>query len=352
MDHRHLQELTSQPCSQHQQQLLQHAQFVAQQAAVLSNAAELLQCRWRARCVRLQYKDQRQQYQQQQVLAVAAVCLQSMWRGCQARQLALLMREQQQQEVAEGAAARHAAAARIQAAVRGFGVRRRLKAALAAACSSSGASAGTAAAGAAPRGVGLGVEASSWDEGDFEGVADDFVSMSPALLEELMQPQLHGTGNSWALHASSSSTTTGGQVLGQAADDTSSFKVLAAASSSSYSALTPAPALAAQPAARHPVTSLGHVCDDGDNNEVGDVEPEPDSPDTGHAAAAAASGAAQPQAAAARHEVKLQQLMQEWGFTDRATAEAYYRCLPVALSGVLQYSSLACSSQVSLPVFC
>jgi hypothetical protein len=325
MDHRHLQQLTSQPCSQHQQQLQQHAQYVAQQAAVLSNAAELLQCSWRARCVRLQYKDQLQQYQQQHVLAAAAACLQSMWRGRHARQLAVLMREQQQQEVVEGAAARHAAAARIQAAVRGFGVRRRLKAALAAACSSSGAAAAAAAAGA-HRGIGLGEEASSWDEGDFEGVADDFVSMSPALLQELMQPQLHGSG-SWALHGSSGSSS--GQVLGQATGDTSGFKVLAAASSSSYGALTPAAALAAQlAAAPQHVTSHGDAqrldChDDGNGTDAGDVQPEPESPDTGHAGAAASGAAAA--AAAARHEAKLQQLMQEWGFTDRATAEAYYR---------------------------
>jgi hypothetical protein len=324
MDHRHLEELTNQPFSQHQQQLLQHTQYAAQQAALVSNTAVLLQCSWRARCVRLHYKQQLQQYQQQQVLAAAAEPLQSMWRGRQARQLTVLMREQRQQELMQGAAARHAAAARIQAAVRGFGVRRRLRAALAAACSSTG---GAAAAGAAARGVWLGLEASSWDDDDFGGVADDFVSMPPALLQELMHPQLQGSGSGsgWVLDASNSGSSSGSQG-GQAAGNTTSFQVLAAATSSSYGAL--APALAAQPSAPHRATSSSDAQhhdhrDEGSTADVGDVEPAPDSPETGHAAAAGGGGAAA--AAAARHEAKLQQLMQEWGFTDRATAEVYYR---------------------------
>jgi hypothetical protein len=302
LDRTHLQELNSQPRSQHQQQLIQHPQYAAQQAAVLSNAAELLQASWRARCIRLQYKQQLQQHLQQQVLAAASVTLQSMWRGCQARQLAVLMRQQRQQQLVECAAAKHAAAVRIQAAVRGFGIRRRLKAALAAAT-------------AAQASAELGAEASSWDD-EFEGVADDFVSMSPALLQELMQPEVQGGGGSWALHAAGGSSS-------QSAGGDAGYKVLAAATSSSYSVMQAA-AGAAQPPLPLPPSvqpasalSIGRSGCSGEECVGDDDLPAPDSA-AGHPAAASA--------AAVRYEAKLQQLMQEWGFTDRATAEAYYRC--------------------------
>jgi hypothetical protein len=322
LQHKNLQELSFQPPIQHQQQLKQHPEYAAQQAAVLSNAAAHLQASWRSRCVRLQYNKQLQQHLQQQELAAAAVCLQSMWRGWRARQLAVLMRERQQQQQLLGhSAARHAAAVRIQAAVRGFGVRRRLKAAL-------------AAAGASGRCKGLGAEASDWGN-EFEGVTDDFVTMSPVLLQELMQPEVHSSSSSsssWVLYAGQSSSSSSSS---QVAGDKAGYTVLAAATSSSFAA-TQGAAISAQvmaqpaPVVDQVVAQSSSACSVNGNDQL-----MPGS--EASAAAAVGSGGA----AAARYEAKLQQLMQEWGFTDRATAEAYYRCAECREEYTQQFGALA-----------
>lgn len=306
----HLAQHTQQDCSVHQEQLIVNHWYQKQQQAKLAAAAEILQCSWRARSIRRQHKQQLQQHQQQQVLIEAATAMQSCWRARCAR---LLLQQQHHQQVADCTRARHAAASRIQAAVRGHRVRNRLKAALAAVAGGNRSrAAGSTYAALLPTGLtpsdrgggGYSVldDSTDWDE--FAGVADDFVTMPASLLDELNQQ-----------HSSSSSVPAAFTAAAQGSAGSPLLKVLAAASSSSFSSASAPPAAIARVSAGPSARAAAAAA----NPAYADLQ---DSPSEYSTISVAGSSS---KASAAAREAKLQKLMDEWGFTDRATAEAYYK---------------------------
>jgi hypothetical protein len=332
----HLQQLQQDRCYMHQQQLVEVQKYQAVAQEQLRGAAVALQSIWRGHAVRHQYQQLWQRQQKQSLTAAAATALQCMWRGVQARRAAAAARLQQQEQAARAAAV---AAVRIQAAVRGHKVRQRLKAALAAARSIHGA-AGSAAGphrlnqhpqqqqqGAAlgdqearhahqQQGIGpsqTGVGECGEEDWDFDGVPDDFVSLQAELLDDLLLPCTNpGAAESSAaapalcppmqqqqgvqqqcVGATASQIMTAAGLTGHGTTSSTSH----AASSSDKAAGTAAGAVDGVAAAAAVVASGRHS----DSSHCGN-----------------ASGSAQ-------LEAKITALMAEWGFTDRATAEAYYK---------------------------
>jgi hypothetical protein len=317
-----------QSCTDHQCLLLPSPVYAEQQQSVLVAAALRVQCMWRGTAAR-------QHYRRQQLWTSAAVTLQCCWRGVLARHVsACLHQEQQRHRFETDASLQHGAATTIQAAIRGHTVRQRLKRALAAASQGqhllssnhsnhnpvakhgAGESSSTALPSAGKSAVVAAAAAADDDAdcADYLGVLDNFVWFTPELLE-LMNPPATAVAEStgplpphlplpvFAAGAGTESLT---------------------GSNSPFHSLQ-------NGAAASPVNIASSLTDSA-------------APDSGLAAsvpvgvAAAAGGVrltdmtgfegVDPAAAnygATRYESKLQSLMQEWGFTDRATAEAYYR---------------------------
>jgi len=319
----HLLELRHQSCHMHQQQLEGFPGFNSAWRANVTAATVLLQSCWRARVVRMQYRQQLQEQRQQQDLADAAVVLQSLWR---ARQCRLAVKVLQRQQAAAVGVAAAAAAVRIQAAVRGHKVRQRLRAALAAARAAAHQpnsrnaqsqqmhSTASAAPGAVPEGSSVqGVHmaacsdsmAASDDEWDLDGVPDNFV----CLQEELLDDDLLLPGSDLGMQPQQRQQLTGprGSTPLEPA-----LKRTEERAGDLQSCQSPAGAVqGASQATRTGLTAGGPV--------------------TGPAAAAAAAMADQQAeglhgtASSSHSEAKITALMAEWGFTDRGTAEAYYK---------------------------
>lgn len=324
----HLLELRNQPCHMHQQQLEGFAGFNSAWRASVAAAAVLLQSSWRARVVRVQYRQLLQEQRQQQDLADAAVVLQSLWRARQCR-LAVKVLQRQQAEAAGVAAA--AAAVRIQAAVRGHKVRQRLRAALAAARaaaphttnsrnaqSQQRHSTASAAPGAVPMSPGSSVQgvmrkaapsdslAASDDGWDLDGVPDNFV----CLPEDLLDDDLLLPGSGLGMQLQQREQLTGLRDSTPLEPGLEPKEERAGGMQVCRSAVA---AVQGASQATRPASTA-------------------DGPVTGPAGAAAADALRDQQAegmhgtASSSHsEAKITALMAEWGFTDRATAEAYYK---------------------------
>jgi hypothetical protein len=239
----------------------------------------------------------------------------------------------QQQEQA-GIAAAAAAAVMIQAAVRGHKVRQRLKAALAAARSTAGA-AGRAAGQQQQQGTVLGYQGVGYvyqqavgpnqagvgeceEDWEFDGVPDDFVSLQAELLDDLLLP-CHNPGAAEATVAAPAlcpslqqASCQQQQVHQQGGDATASRALTAAGSTTGCEATSSADhgASSSQQAAS------AAACLEDDVTAVAAVVAPGRHSDSSHCGTVNSS---------AQFEAKITALMAEWGFTDRATAEAYYK---------------------------
>jgi hypothetical protein len=276
-----LQQLQEQPCSAHQHVLMRHACFAQlqqQHRAGFEAAVLLLQSSWRAHAARQQYRLVQQQHKALQAATGAAVVVQTLWRGRRARQAAAQVRQHQQQRVA---AARAAAAVMIQAAVRGRKVRQRLKAALAAARMAAG--------------------RQSHDDEELPAWSEDYFRGHELLGES-------SSSASWLLRPTNAAM--------------AGIYVEQAASKGSASLpLVPHAAAAVAAAADTPAASSDSQAAEG--ARLAAEASTPLVPAAGKASSAAFAAA--PRAASAAHEARIGALMSEWGFADRATAEAYLK---------------------------
>jgi hypothetical protein len=158
---------------------------------------------------------------------------------------------------------------------------------------------GTAAAAAAG-------EEEDWD---FEGVPDDFVSLQPELLDDvLLQGDTSRPGTAAAAAWQGTTQSPAGKLQGAPAAP------VAAAGPNSMNWVN-----AAAPGACQPVSAAQTS-----SSLAGEASATAPAPSAGWEGSWA-SGMQHSGAASAIHEAKITALMAEWGFTDRATAEAYYK---------------------------
>lgn len=286
MSLRHLRELL-QPAERQRERLEAHASH-ARRAADLRSAAERaaaavsLQAAWRGRAAR-----RHAEAVAQSRVELAAAVLQAAWRG------RMLRRSGQLERLRQAAAAeqerRVVATAALQAAARGWLVRRRLRSARDAAAGRHGG--GRLAAEA---------ESSGWS---LDGVGDDFLQMSADLEAELLA-------------------------------------LPAASGPAKASVAAPVPAAARPPAREPSIAPPGSAGPGGaalaSHSSSGTRDPpdaesssgsEPDGDGCGSLSSGKDQGSPGTRAAAraARLDARLRVLMAEWGFSDQATALAYYR---------------------------
>ncbi len=295
MAQRHLQQLIAPPSMQ--QQVLHAQPAFARRVAALKSMVEataastVLQSAWRGKVQRARLAAERWA-----ALAAAAVALQSSWRGRAVRAGGEIQR------LRSAAAARRAAAATaLQAAWRGRRVRRRLAEALAAA------------------GRGAGGGGCIYEEDSFSGVTGDFLQLSPGLEAELL-----GLGGS-GFAAGPFVAPVAASASGPAASSPAAEAQVDAAATVKGSLADTASGTCGR--GGRSGSRSGSGSDDGGSN--GTDGGDDDQADGGSVQICESSvddaGGRSQQARAARLELKLRALMQEWGFTDLATAKAYYK---------------------------
>ncbi|GBF87402.1 hypothetical protein Rsub_00113 [Raphidocelis subcapitata] len=318
---RHLEQLLDPPAA-HQEGLVVHHPYARrlaalQAAAAAEAAATALQAAWRCRTARRALETERRT-----AAAGAAVALQTAWRGravrC-SRQLLTLK--------AAAVQRRHRAAVAIQAGARGWLIRRRLSAAIAAA--RAGSSAGSRAA--------------LSREDSLGAIREDFLEVSPALEAELRSLDCGaGCGGSGAVGAASSAFRLTAAPVSCMPD--SAGGCAAAAAGQGVGTALPcagqqAGALLAFRSAAATIhgahsSGVGGAVDQrgggGDSSrsgsgEEGNASSEASSCEGGEEDQQAGVCGGSAAARAARLEARLRALMAEWGFSDLATAKAYYK---------------------------
>ena len=329
------------PLMPYQEELCLHSCYARGEAEVVAAAAAVLQTGWRARCERLSYQKLRDGARDGG-LVDAAVCLQAAWRGRVVRKAgevgvlrraaaaaleaaAVAAQEEQKMEM------QRAAVVMIQAAVRGHGVRRRLKAALEAArkvdCREGCAEKGEAAVGGA-----LGRSWSfgeSWEAEEGEGAWWH----AP---EKLLGGQFAGGGSVKGAAASVGVSGAGAAMpvaAAAAAQETDEAQVREASTNGlklQRAQEKSAPAAVVKSAGGEN-SSKGLVSSKSRGVErpagssiTGDSSGEDEGMGQGESEAGSPSRKSNPNRREA-YEAKLKAMMVEWGFKDMATAEMHYK---------------------------
>lgn len=297
-----------QACCVHQQQVVECPGFGKARVDQVTAAAVQLQSMWRARAAWLWYRQCLQQERRQQSLVEASVALQSLWRGRQCRHL-LAEKVQLQTQIAPTTAA--AAAVKIQAAIRGHKVRQRLRAALGVA--RAGAETCTTREGRLSQqqvANGSTAAAASEDDLEFEGVSEGFVCLQEDLLSDLL---LAGAAYDDPIAITEPLQQQHQQSL-VPANGAMAFYPAANAGGLQQNRQHPSRVHAA-PGAHELMLDMG----------VAAAPAEPAADDAAYTPTSGKDGGCATHGSSCQVEARITALMAEWGFEDRATAEAYYR---------------------------
>jgi hypothetical protein len=304
------------------EQLLVHASYQQAWLASMAPAAAPLQAAWRARQARRLLQQLREQAAAVRRHA-AASSIQAAWRGWQARhgpllpQLRLQLHQRRQQQAALAAAEQLGAALALQAAWRGRCVRTRLGAALAAAR------------------VAL-------QRVDSRGSSDGSIDFS----EDAVQALLLRMPSELAVLEDAQPPTAPGCL---AALDTCSSQLASSAEPAETGAAAAAAGAEASAGTSARSSQVVRASDASDDLAGMDAGAGPAT-----CAAAGAGLSHQPSLSVAgsssvcgavkreRHEARLRQLMQDWGFQDMATAEAYLKWVVIGWQAVLHWQCLLC----------